>query len=154
MKARGGAIHARANIDKGLMLGQCIEQLQDKLEIGSNLTAMLAAKDMMALDDMIWTQTHEMMDIRRKKAWTAIDVKAAVLNYHQEHHNLNDINFYWEFIGRIQGLKTAKVTIGCDKCIVDETLRQQGVTQVTAIGAQKEAAVSKAEEQIAVLMQH
>lgn len=104
--------------------------MQDKLETGSNFTAISVAKDVMALDDMIWVQAYETIYARRK-AWMVIDVKLAVLNYHQEHFNLNDINIYWEFIGRIQGLKTTKMTIGHNKCFVDEILREQGVTQVT-----------------------
>ncbi len=51
-----------------------------------------------------------------------------MLKYHQDWSNLSDIDFYCEFVGRIQGLKTAKVAIGGNKCIVDEILRGQGLT--------------------------
>mmetsp|Transcript_27302 Transcript_27302/g.56123 ORF Transcript_27302/g.56123 Transcript_27302/m.56123 type:complete len:184 (+) Transcript_27302:1-552(+) len=92
------------------------------------------------------------MDTSRKKEWTAIDTKAAVIGYHQERDNLNDIDFYREFAGRIQGLKTARVSIGRDECVVDEILKEQGLTQVAATQAQKEAAVSRAEEQAVVML--
>jgi len=84
--------------------------------------------------------------------WTAIDAKAAVIGYHQEQCNLNNIDFYREFAGRIQGLKTARVSIGRDECVVDEILKEQGLTQVAATQAQKEAAVSRAEEQAVVML--
>ncbi len=50
-----------------LMWGQCTQRLQDKLDMGSNFILVSAAKDVMALDDMIWVQAHETMDTRRKK---------------------------------------------------------------------------------------
>mmetsp|Transcript_2572 Transcript_2572/g.5540 ORF Transcript_2572/g.5540 Transcript_2572/m.5540 type:complete len:120 (+) Transcript_2572:486-845(+) len=119
------------------MWGQCTQRLCDKLETGSNFAIVSAAKDVIALDEMIWMRAHETMDTRRKKAWTAIEVKADVLNFLQEWNNLNDIDFYRQFAGRIQGTKTAKVTIGRDECIVDEILREQGLNQDTATRAQK-----------------
>ncbi len=134
------------------MWGQCTQRLRDKLETGSNFTVILAAKDIMALDDMIWMQVHETLDTRRKKAWTAIDVKADVLNFLQEWNNLNDNDFYCEFARRIQGMKIAKVTIGRDECVVDEILREQVLTQATATHAQREGALYRAEEQLAVML--
>jgi len=136
-------VNVRADVDKGLkpaytlMWGQCTQRLCDKLETGSNFAIVSAAKDVIALDEMIWMRAHETMDTRRKKAWTAIEVKADVLNFLQERNNLNDIDFYRQFAGRIQGTKTAKVTIGRDECIVDEILREQGLNQDTATRAQK-----------------
>ncbi len=63
-------MNVRANIDKGLkqaytlMWGQCTERLKDKLETASNFVIALAAKDVMALDDMIHVQAHKTMDTR------------------------------------------------------------------------------------------
>ncbi len=151
-------VNARANIDKGLkqaytlMWGQCTERLRDKLETGPTYVIVLAAKDVVALDDMIRIQAHETMDTRRKKAWIAIDVKATVINFHQDGSGLNDIIFYREYAGRIQGLKTARVTIGQDECVIDDVLRGRGLTQATATQAQKDDAVVKAEEQAAVML--
>ncbi len=79
-------VNTKANIDKELkqaytlMWGQCTVRLRDKLETGSNFIIVSVAKEVIALDDMICVQVHETMDIRRKKAWTAFDVKATVLN--------------------------------------------------------------------------
>ncbi len=79
-----------ANVDKGLkqaytlMWGQCSERLRDKLETASRYVIVSAAKDVIELDKMIWVQAHKTMDTRRKKAWTAIDAKITLLNYHQE----------------------------------------------------------------------
>lgn len=151
-------VNARADIDKGLkqaytlMWGQCTERLRDKLETGSNYAVVAAAKDVFALDGLVRMQAHETMDTRRKKAWTAIDVKAGVLNFLQEQSSLNDIDFYREFAGRIQGMKTARVSIGRDDCVMDEILRDQGLTEATATQAQKEAAKNRAEEQSTVML--
>ncbi len=65
-------------------------------------------KDVFTLGNMIQVWAHEIMDMQQKKVWMAIDVKATVINFHQKHQKLNDINFNQERKGRIQGLKTAK----------------------------------------------
>ncbi len=106
-----------ANIDKGLkqaytlMWGQCSEKLRDKLETASRYVVVSGAKDVIGLDEMVQVQAHKMMDTRRKKAWMAINAKATLLNYHQEQSKLSDIDYYREFAGRVQGLKTAKVKV-------------------------------------------
>ncbi len=151
-------VNTWANIDKGLkqaytlMWVQCTKQLRDKLETRSNFSIVAAAKDVVVLDKMIQVQAHETMDTKRKKAWMAIDVKASVLNYHQDWSNLSDIDFYCEFVGRIQGLKTAKVAIGGNECIVDEILRGQGLTRATATQEEKDGAATTAEDQAAVML--
>ncbi len=112
-----------------------MEWLRDKLETGSNVVVVLAAKGVMTLDDMIWIQAHETMDTRQKKVWTAIDIKGGVLNYHHDRNNLNSIDFLLEFAGSMQWLRMARVTIGQEECVIDKILREQGLTQVTATQA-------------------
>ncbi len=107
------------------MWGQCTERLKDKLKTGSNFVIVSAAKDVVVLDDMIHVQVHEIMDTRQKKAWTAINVKKSFINYHQDRSGLSDINFYQEFSGRVQGLKTAKVTIGHDEVWLTKSLESE-----------------------------
>mmetsp|Transcript_17391 Transcript_17391/g.36470 ORF Transcript_17391/g.36470 Transcript_17391/m.36470 type:complete len:95 (+) Transcript_17391:421-705(+) len=86
-----------------LMWGQCSERLRDKLETNPRFTIVSATKDVIALNDMVCVHAHETMDTRRKRAWTAINMKATILNYHQEQCKLNDMDYYCE---RVQGLKT------------------------------------------------
>lgn len=66
-------VHVRANINKGLkqaytlMWGQSTERLRDKLQTSSNFLVVLAAEDVVTLDEMIWVKTHKTMDTRRKR---------------------------------------------------------------------------------------
>lgn len=55
-------------------------------------------------------------------------------------------------MGRIQGLKTAKVVIGSEVCVVDELLRDRGLMQATANQTQREQAVVRVEDQTAVTL--
>ena len=64
---------------------------------------------------------------------------------------MSNIDFYQELMSRIQGLKTAKVAICGDKCVVDELLRDQGLTQTTATQTQRDEAAIRAEEQATVM---
>ncbi len=75
-----------------------------------------------------------------------------MLNFLQERNNLSNIDFYQEFARRIQGLKTVKVAIGNDNCIIDKILRKQGLTQLTVTQAQKEATIGRAKEQSTVML--
>ncbi len=105
--------NSKANMDKGLkqvyllMWGQCTERLHDKVEVGPRYAVISTAKDVFTMDDMIWVQAHKTMDTRCKKGWTAINVKATVINFNEKHQKLSESNYYCEFARRIQGLKTA-----------------------------------------------
>ncbi len=134
------------------MWGQCSEKLKDKLETAPNHVVVLAAKDVIQLDEMIWLQAHEMMDTREKKAWTAIKTKANLINHHQEQSKLNDMDYYCKFVGQAQALKNARVTVGQDLCVVEEILVSDGKTLGMATRAERELAVSKAEEPAIVVL--
>ena len=111
-----------------------------------------AAKDVIALDKIIRSHAHEALDTRRQKAWMALEAKAEVLNYFQEKVKLGDAEFYREFAGRIQGLKTANVTIGGDGCVVEHILISTGLTMDSATQAEKEAALKLSETQAVVML--
>ena len=151
-------VRAQEDIDRGLkqaytlMWGQCTQRLRDKLETNTRYAVVSAAKDVFALDAMIQAQAHETMDSRRKKAWTALESKLSVLNFHQEQVKLNDVEFYREFAGRIQGLKTGKVAIGKDDCVVETLLQERGLTMENATPAAKEAALATAENEAIVML--
>ncbi len=55
-------------------------------------------------------------------------------------------------MGQAQGLKTAKVAIGGDLCVVEDILASDGKTMGTATQAEKDVATTKAEEQVIVML--
>ena len=151
-------VNAQADIDNGLkqaytlMWGQCSQRLRDKLETSSRFAIVSAVKDIFALDGMIRVQAHETMDTRRQKAWTALESKISVLTFHQEQSKLSDVEFSREFAGRVQGLKTAGVTIGKDDCVAEAILAGQGSNLGSATQAAKDAAFATAENQAIVML--
>ncbi len=62
------------------------------------------------------------------------------------------MDYYCEFAGRIQGLKTANVTIRQDRCIVDEVLGAGGLTFDTATQVERDMAFTKTEEHAVVML--
>ena len=151
-------VNAQSDTDKGLkqaytlMWGQCSQRLKDKLETNSRYAIVSASKDVIALDQMIRKQAHETMDSRRKKAWTALEAKLDLLNFRQEAEKLTDVEFYREFAGRVQGLKTAQVNIGRDDCVVEQILAESGTTLENATLTEKDAAYAVAEGQSVVML--
>ncbi len=91
---------AKGDVAKGLkqvytlVFCQCSQHLRDKLETNNQYLVVLAAKDVIALDKLIYHQAHQTIYTMYKKSATAIEAKLSVLEFCQVALNLNDANFH------------------------------------------------------------
>ncbi len=101
---------------------------------------------------MVCFQAHHSMDTLHKKAGMEVDTKISALNNNQERMCLNDLAFYDVFLGQIQGLKTARVTVAHDDCMVEDILAALGLTVEMALKTEWEAELCKSDEQVSVML--